>query len=337
MQEAKRWTPLAKGLLAVGGVLLAVLYRSVFLSLLLKILIAALLAWLLCPLCKEIERRLGRGLAAVLSVLSFALFIFALFALLLPPLGRQFAALYGGLPQALQSGYEGLCALLGRMGVDSQRFFEGLSQGFTTLGVQAFSILRRGAGGVASFVSTLLIALVLCVYFLKDRELFLLYLSMLIPLRYRKRCLYACAQIRRELTGYVRGQLLVSMSVAALTALGLFVLRVPYYLVLGLLMGLLDVIPYFGPVIGAIPIALFSLQRGINGMIWAMVVVVLVQQVEASLLCPRVMGESTGLHPVTVMLALLLGGSFFGIAGMLGAVPCMLCARALFRVLRSDP
>ena len=322
---------------AAALIVMLTVFRGVAFSVLAKIVGGALLAWLLCPLCRRLERSMGRTAAALLSVAAFALGLILFIALLLPPLFEQFTAFSKGLPQALHSSYDWLARFLSRWDVDVDALLQSLGEVVRTLGAGIFPFLVRSAGSVASFFSTLLFSLVLGVYFLKDRELFLLYLSMLVPLRFRRKCLYACAQVRRELTGYVRGQITIAAGVAALTALGLFFVRVPYYLVLGLLMGLLDVIPYFGPIIGAIPIVLFSFPLGIQGMIWALVVVVLVQQVEANFLCPRVMGHSTGMHPVTVMLGVLAFGTLFGVVGMLAAVPCMLGARAIFRVMRTEP
>lgn len=323
------------GVAALG--LALIVFRSVAWSVLAKIAGGALLAWLLCPLCRSLERSMSRGVAAVLSVAAFALVLVTLVALLLPPLIEQFAAFSKGLPQAVQGGYDWLAGTLARWNVDAAALLSHVSDLLRALGADVVPFLMRSVGSVASFVSTLVFSLVLSVYFLKDRELFLLYLSMLVPLRFRRKCLYACMQVRRELSGYVRGQLIIAASVAAMTAAGLFVVRVPYYLVLGLLMGLLDMIPYFGPIIGAVPILIFSAQLGWNGMFWALAVVILVQQLEANLLSPRVMGHSTGLHPVTVMLGVVAFGTLLGVVGMLVAVPCMLCARAVFRVMRTEP
>lgn len=323
--------------------LLAALTAAIFLlggtiwSVLTKVALGALMAWALYPLCRWLEQRMGRTAAAAVSAAVFALALFSFAALLLPPLVQQFAAFSKGLPQALEEGYAYLQARFSGLRIDAAALKESVNGLLVSLGTGVFPFLMRSAGSVASFLAALFFSLVLCIYFLRDREKFLLYASMLVPLRFRRKWLYACAQVRRELTGYVRGQLIICAGVAALTAAGLFALRVPYALVLGLLMGLLDVIPYFGPVIGAVPILVFAAQSGMGGVLWALAVVALVQQLEANWLSPRVMGNATGLHPVTVMLGVFAFGTLAGVAGMLAAVPCMLCARAVFRVMRTEP
>lgn len=334
-QGAKRRGAVWAGAAMILTALIA--WRGVLWSVLVKAAGGALLAWALCPLCMRLEQRMGRTLSAIVSAGACALALAAFAALLLPPLVREFAAFSRGLPQAAQEGYAFMQAKLRALHIDAQALSTHLSEAVAKLGAGFFPLLMRGAGSVASFFGTLFFSLVLSIYFLREREMFTLYLSMLVPLRIRKTCLYACSQVRRELTGYVRGQLTVSALVAALTTLGLFALRVPYALVLGLLMGLLNVIPYFGPFIGAVPIAIFSAQSGIGGMIWALALVILVQQLESNWLSPRVMGNATGLHPVTVMLGVFFFGTLAGVAGMLMAVPCMLCARAVFRVMRTEP
>ena len=140
-------------------------------------------------------------------------------------------------------------------------------------------------------------------------------------------------EMRREAGGYIRGQLLVALAVGLLTALGLLIVGIPAWLVLGLLMGACEFIPYIGPLIGGVPIALFSLPMGFHALLWGLGVTVLVQQIEGYFLSPRLMGEATGLHPVSVLLLLSAGGLLFGLGGMMAAVPAYVCLRGAVRVL----
>ena len=88
-----------------------------------------------------------------------------------------------------------------------------------------------------------------------------------------------------------------------------------------------------GPIIGGIPIALFSLPMGLKSLLWGLGVTILVQQIEGYFLSPRLMGEATGLHPVSVLLLLSAGGLLFGLGGMVAAVPAYVCLRGAARVL----
>ena len=143
----------------------------------------------------------------------------------------------------------------------------------------------------------------------------------------------ALQEMRREAGGYVRGQSLVALAVALLTAVGLMIVGIPAWLVLGILMGLCEFIPYIGPMIGGIPIVLFSLPLGISATLWALGVTVFVQQIEGYFLSPRLMAGATGLHPVSVILLLSAGGYLGGLIGMVAAVPAFVCVRGAARVL----
>ena len=194
-------------------------------------------------------------------------------------------------------------------------------------------VLQRIASASGKLMQAFL-APVLAFYFLRDRELFCFQLSLLIPLQQRKKLLTALREMRREIAGYLRGQLLVSSAVGILTAIGLLIVGVPAWLLLGIVMGVCDLIPYVGPYLGGIPIVLFSLPQGLYTVLWAVVAVVAVQQAESMFLSPQLMSGVTGLHPAYVLLLLSAGGLLGGIAGMLLSLPLYVCARGAVRALQ---
>lgn len=329
---------LAKRVVLILLVVLATyLLRSVVSALLQSVLLGALIASLLCPLSKFIERFIKRPYAVLLSIVLLWGLLLSFLLVLVPPLLVQVRALAERLPMAAAELQKVADFISLHFHVDADKLVQGVYQSLSGLGSGLLSFAAAQAGNVISFASTFFFSLVLAYYFLRDRESFLFRISLLIPLKYRKKCLQACAQMRRELSLYLRAQAVVSGVVAVMTAVGLFFVGVPYYLLLGLLMAVFDIIPYFGPFIGTLPILLFSVDRGIYGMIWATVVVIIIQQLEANFIGPRVMGSSTGLHPVIVMLSLVAGSILFGVWGMLLAVPTSLCLRGMWRVLRYYP
>ena len=189
-------------------------------------------------------------------------------------------------------------------------------------------------GRIANRILRAFLAPALAFYFLRDRETFCFQLSLMIPLTMRKRTLFALKEMRREVAGYFRGQLMTSASVAALTALALLLLGTPSWLALGLLMGVCDLIPYVGPWLGAIPIVLFSLPQGIYAALWALLAVLAVQQIESLFISPHFMSGATGLHPAYVILLLSGGGLLFGLSGMLLSLPAFICLRGALRALQ---
>lgn len=136
-------------------------------------------------------------------------------------------------------------------------------------------------------------------------------------------------ELANKIRSYLRGVALSGLAVAILTGTGLAVLGVPYALLFGVLAGFLEVIPFLGPLLAAIgPITLGLAQSPVRALLVA-VFFVAVQQIEDKVLVPRLQAHTTGLHPLTVILALLILGSLFGFLGVVLAVPLAAAGQAL--------
>lgn len=125
----------------------------------------------------------------------------------------------------------------------------------------------------------------------------------------------------RVVIGYVRGQLLNSIVVGILISLGLLALGVDLSLLIGALAGAFNLIPYFGPVIGAAPAVLLAGMVSPWRALYVIILFFVVNQIEAMVLAPKLIGKQVGLHPVAVIFLLLFGGEYLGFFGMLLAVP----------------
>lgn len=324
-------------LFAAASAVLFFLLRRTFLHLALQACLAILLAWAARPLCRCFERRFPPSIAALLSLLSFVAGLFLFLLLFIPQLVSQISVAVTYVPQliaVLQQTFNKLSQEAWFQSIlpvfsSSSTFFQKASQ-------ILLSIVPSIAQYILRFVSILpraFLAPALAFYFLRDRDAFCFQLSLCIPLRMRKQTLSAFCEMRREVAGYFRGQLLVSTATGALTALALLFLGVPSWLPLGLLMGLCDFIPYVGPWLGAVPIVLFSLPLGLTKTLWCIALVVLIQQIESLVLSPYFMSGATGLHPAYVLLLLSGGGFIGGLPGMLLALPLFICLRSALRAL----
>jgi predicted PurR-regulated permease PerM len=120
---------------------------------------------------------------------------------------------------------------------------------------------------------------------------------------------------------YIRGQLLVTFIVGALISLGLSLLGFEAAFLLGAIAGIFNLIPYFGPVLGAIPVIILGLLKSPWLVLYVILLFIAVNQIEVMFLTPRIIGGKLGLHPVVVVFLVLLGGSLFKILGMIFAVP----------------
>lgn len=318
-----------------AGAALAVLFWPVLRAVTALVAGAAALAFLLAPLCRRLEGALGAGLAASACLLGLLILLAALLWLLAPALIRQAADLISALPtalQALRALGEKLSAWLREVGLENARIPQldmgGLGDGVLRFAAGTVSF----AGGVANAVSQISMAAVLSAFLLIDRKNLLLRLELCVPLRLRATAVRMGAAAGREVRLYLRAQAMVSLAVGALSALGLWLAGVRSALALGLLVGLFNLIPYFGPVLGAVPALAAALTSGWQTAAFAAVVLVVVQQLDGLLISPRVMGALTGLGPAAVLVGVFAGGCALGVPGMLLALPAMMVFRTCVRV-----
>lgn len=127
--------------------------------------------------------------------------------------------------------------------------------------------------------------------------------------------------VDRVLSAYIRGQLLLGLAVGVISFIGLLTLGVQFSLLLAIIAGILELVPYIGPILGAIPAVIVAFLQDPQLALWVIVLFVIIQQVENVLLVPKITGESVALHPAIIMVALVVGNALAGIVGMLVVVP----------------
>ena len=198
--------------------------------------------------------------------------------------------------------------------------------------------------GVLGFLVRWSLFPVFTFFFLRDFDRMKSGLFGLVPFRWRKLVLSNYIEIDGKMAQFVRGQAIVCTVLAALYALGLGLFTdIDLALLVGVIAGLLFVIPYFGTFLGIVVGSLLAfLKFGVSfEIVKVWIVFGVVQGIEGTLLTPKIVGDSVGLHPVLVMLALFAGGGLFGLLGILLAVPAAAAAQVLIagalRWLRASP
>lgn len=190
-----------------------------------------------------------------------------------------------------------------------------------------------GIIGLVSHFIGLAISPILAFYLLHDWYEIKEQLLLLLPGRWRAEVVLVFKDVDKVLSGVIRGQILVAVIVGVLVTIGLYYMNVSFALIIGILAGMLDFIPYFGAFIGAAPAVTLALLQSPWLAIKVSILFFVIHQMEGTIIHPTILGESVGLHPLTVIFFVFVGGELGGLAGMLLGVPLAAIAKVFLRHL----
>jgi predicted PurR-regulated permease PerM len=303
------------------------------------LLIAVAVVYLLNPLVTALERRgvpraAGAGIVYVLFLCIVALVV----SLLVPVVTRQVAAMVDHFPDYLADGQATVRRVAARFGqepnfrLDAEQVREWMSAG------ENRQTVTRYLTGLRSFTTSLLSGLIIFVlgpvmafYLLVDLPRLKRGAMALVPPSRRQEITGLMDRIGQAVGGFFRGQLLVALFVGVASSIGLWAIGLPFWLLVGMVAGVFNLVPLVGPFIGGGLAVIIALIAGEPlTAVWAALVLLAVQQIDNHLISPNVMGRTVQLHPVVVMLALLVGASFAGLFGMLVIVPVVAVAKIVF-------
>jgi predicted PurR-regulated permease PerM len=194
------------------------------------------------------------------------------------------------------------------------------------------SVLFSGATAVISVTLQIALIVLASVYFLYDYPRFVTNFRRHIPVKYRPVVADVTEKADVAVGGYLRGQLLITTILGVLVWLGLTIVGVPLATAIAFIAALFNLVPFLGPVVGAVPAVLLGLTVSPLTAVLAIVVFIVANQLEGNVLSPMILSRSTNLHPVTVLLAIMTGLGLFGIIGALLAVPTV----AFLKVIIED-
>lgn len=207
--------------------------------------------------------------------------------------------------------------------------------------IQNYIMINLGAMtsnimSIGSSIASFFVAIIISIYILKDSEYFISLWKKLYYLIFREsrtgnKIEETFRLIHDVFSKFIRGQLLEAFFVGALSAIALSLVGIDYAIVIGLIAGICNMIPYVGPLVGTLLAAVMGLLSGRPiKVIYAVIAMLVVQQVDNNLLAPKIVGNSVGLHAVFTMMAIIIGGNVGGLLGMLLAVPVAASIRVLF-------
>lgn len=307
--------------------------------------LALVLAYILDPLVDRLSAgRLGRSTAIGLIALPVVGGLAALILIGFPAMARQTADLIEGVPFAVSRFTGWIQGLEGRLlntdlpfldevvlveqlqAIDGESVMAFLRERYEVILQTTWSGvlgLGRGLGSVFSVLGYVVLTPVLTFYLLRDYDAVVRRAGDLVPMARRPGVFAFAKEYDSNLAAYLRGQFTVALIVGALTAAGLLLLQFPYAFLIGTTVAVLGLIPYAGLILSLIPAAAVAVLSGDPGtaLIKVAVVFAVAQGLEGAVISPRIVGESVGLHPVWVVLALSVGGFFLGFLGLLIGVP----------------
>lgn len=333
--------------ITIGTLLLAWAFLHVFATPLRLLAPAIVVAWILIYLMNPIvtwlhRRRVHRLVGTALAYLIVAGLVTASTVLVFPLLADQITDLAERTPEIagqLQDLVNGVLAQLGvtaRVSLDpaAVETQDAIQQFFEDNHEQLLGLLR-GAGSLVAGVLAGLLALilgpVLAFYALVDLPRIQEGLHRVLPPASRSEVIDVGQRILGTVGDYVRGQVLISLFVAVATSLGLWVIGLPFWALIGIIAGIFNLIPFVGPFVGALLAALVALidGGGLPQAVIAVGVMTVIQQAESNIVTPAVLSRTVQVHPITIILTLLIAGSLFGILGMLVAIPVIAALKLL--------
>ncbi|RMH65645.1 MAG: AI-2E family transporter [Calditrichaeota bacterium] len=318
-------TRFLKIVLVVAALAGALWILSAIRSTIILLVIAALLAYILDPFASYLEfRGLSRTTATIVIFLLVGIVIFTVFYFLIPALSREITGLQKGLDgqstsrllNDVETYIKKAIPLLQDQDINLQGELQNIIK---NIGETLFSLLVN----LVPLISSVVIIPFAVFFLLKDGRDMKKQLVSMVPNRYFEMTLTLLHKIDEQLGSYLRGQFIDSTIIGLLAVTALWILDVPYYVLIGIFAGLANMIPYVGPFSGAIVAILTVLLNHGSGqdVLYVGLAFLFIQLIDNVVVQPMVLARSVNLHPLTIIFAIIIGGQFFGIIGMLVAVP----------------
>lgn len=343
------------GAISLSVVLFFLLYRlqgvgaalDTVVSILKPFIYGGVIAYLLRPMCNWYSQnlhgafhgkhpKLAEGLAVTLSMVSGLLIVYALIIMIAPQLYYSVASIWKTIPEKVEKTLAWFTETFGENEVLLRYFNTSYQQIYSTLENWAKETLLPYVTNIVSgvgmsvwkvllFFKDLLIGLIVAVYLLASRKRFgrqsvLIIRSVLKP-RWADMLLEEVAIVDRMFGGFIDGKLVDSAIIGVLCYIGCSIFKFPNALLVSAIVGVTNVIPFFGPFLGAIPATILILFENPIKALWFVLFVFVLQQLDGNVIGPKILGDHTGVSSFWVLFSILLFGGLWGLVGMIIAVP----------------
>lgn len=309
------------------------------------ITLSAILAYILNPLVGYLETRGMRRIFAVITIYFIILgILFILAFLVIPTSSKEIRKLVMNLPiyfnnikSFIDNIYNRYNSSVGDLPPILQGVEAAVLDNMNRIENSIVSGIKGFIEGLINSISKIISSIltpILTFYFLADKEFFKKKIIESIPIRYRSEVLGLANEIDTSVSKFVRGRLIMAMFVGIVTTIFLLFMDVDFAIVIGFITMIADIIPYIGPFLGFLPAVIFAFIASPIKALWVSIFFVLIQWVENNILGPKILGDSTGMHPLTILLTIIAGGAIFGVLGMILSVPFVAMSKIFFLFLR---
>ncbi len=328
------------------------------------IIVGAVIAFLINPITKFFKRNIFKLLnkifkkqdkfqkfshysAITVSLLLFIFVISVFFYMVIPEFADTVTNLISVLPGQIKSFSKWLISIIEtNSGVADivNRLLSALDNWFqTNFVVNATTYATYLATGVIDFVNFIvdfLIGIVIAFYLLAGKQTLKLQFKKILFAIFNENTTHKIITMLRKsdaiFSGFINGKLINALIIGVLCFIGCSIMGIPYVMLVSVVIAVTDMIPVFGPYIGALPCALLILLNDPIKCVYFIIFIILLQVFDGNIIGPRILGESTGISPFWVMVAILLGGGLFGIIGMLIGVPAFAVIYYLIKTAIND-
>lgn len=305
-----------KTILIILGIAFLYFIRDV----LVLFLVAVFLTAILEPAVDWMHSRgFRRGLSVLVIFFTVALLIALILTLIIPRVISESKSLLQELPRFMENiaEYVGHYAAVFNLNFDKQSFLQNISLSLFSSGQALFSTTVNILTGIISLV----VLISLSFYMSAREDAIKNFLVMVTPAQHHQYVASLAERIKTKIGKWMQGQLMLMGIIFFLYFFDLLIIGVPYALILALLGGLMELIPYFGPIIAAIPAIIVGLVVSPLTGLLVLVTYLIIHQIESNIIAPQVMGKAIGVNPVVIILALLIGVRVGGVVGIILSVP----------------
>lgn len=301
-------------------------------TVLMPFVIAMIISYILNPIVNLLnERKVPRTVAIILIYTIFILTVTVVIMNLIPMLIKQLNELNEHLPEFTMRA-QSLMNGVNQNSILPESVRIGINDAVLRAEQQLAESISEFIGRIGATLNVVFMAFIipfLAFYMLKDFQLIEKTVLTFVPLKHRKRTIRLLTDIDKALGNYIRGQFIVCLVIGIFAYIGYWIIGIPYPLLLAALVGIFNIIPYVGPFFGAAPALIVASTVSMKMVMFTLIVNLICQSLENSVVSPQVVGRSLHLHPLIIIFALLVGGEIGGVFGLILAVPLFAAGKVI--------